>query len=69
MTQDNLGQVVGLTRAAIAKIEAGSSVSMSVFIRLVDVLSLSDSEAMSLARELAGVRQPTTTPAPTRGAA
>lgn len=45
--------------------------SLHVFLRLVDALGLTDAEAMALARELAGVRQPTTTPAPipARGAA
>lgn len=56
ITGVRLAQQAGLSRDAISKLERGIRIpSLPVFLRLVDVLSLTAGEALDLARELAGL--------------
>lgn len=65
-----LGEIIGLSKDAISKIERGKrQPSLNVFISLVDALGLDDASAMALARELTAAHvAPVATPASTEAA-
>lgn len=74
LKQADAAALMNIDRSAYSRTEAGNrKLRLVEFVGLIDGSGLTDAEAMSLARELAGARLPTTTPAPApapvRGAA
>lgn len=72
LSQEELASQTSIKRVAIAKVEANiRKLQVAELVAVSDGLNLTDTEAMTLARELASDRTPVsaTTPIPARGAA